>query len=419
MGKSFAEKVLGKASGGEVEKGDIVIVRPHFCMSHDNAAAVMKIFARIHVDRVWDPSRLVFILDHAVPAPTDKHALNHKQIREFVKEQGIPNFFDVTSAGGVCHQIMCEKGFALPGLINVGTDSHTCTHGALGAFATGIGRAEMAAVWATGSIWFRVPESVKIVVEGRFTAGVTVKDLILKIIGDIRADGANYRSVEFHGSAIGAMSVAERMTLCNMGVEMGAKNAICPPDAKVIEHVGKCARRDDWEPLWADLDADYAEELHYDLENIEPGVAKPHTVDNYSKVSAVAGTPVNQAFIGSCTNGRFEDLCAAARILKGKTVSVRTIVIPASWSIYRKAMHDGLLDIFLDSGCVIENPGCGPCIGNHEGALAPGEVCISTANRNFRGRMGNRDSFIYLASPLTVAASAVAGKITDPREACE
>lgn len=416
MGKTFAEKVLGKAAGQDVKAGQVVTVEPHFCMSHDNAAPISKIFKKIGVDKVWNPDHLVIILDHAVPAPTDKHAENHKIIREFVKEQGIKHFYDVNSKGGVCHQIMCQEGFALPGLVMVGSDSHTCTYGAYGAFSTGIGRSEMAATWATGKIWFRVPESMKITVKGSFKKGVSAKDLILKIIGDIKADGADYMSVEFHGPAISQMSLAERMTLCNMGIEMGAKNAVCPPDEKVLETIKDNAKTDKWEAIWADEDAVYAKELEYDLQDLEPGVAKPHTVDNYAPVSEVAGTPIHQAFLGSCTNARIEDLREAAAILKGKEVAVRTIVIPASWKVYRQAMEEGLLDIFLDAGCIINNPGCGPCMGNHEGILAPGEVCISTANRNFKGRMGNKESFIYLASPMTVAASAIKGAIADPRE---
>jgi len=416
MGKTFAEKVLGKAAGQDVKAGQVVTVEPHFCMSHDNAAPISKIFKKIGVDKVWNPDHLVIILDHAVPAPTDKHAENHKIIREFVKEQGIKHFYDANSKGGVCHQIMCQEGFALPGLVMVGSDSHTCTYGAYGAFSTGIGRSEMAATWATGKIWFRVPESMKITAKGSFKKGVSAKDLILKIIGDIKADGADYMSVEFHGPAISQMSLAERMTLCNMGIEMGAKNAVCPPDEKVLEAIKDNAKTDKWEAIWADEDAVYAKELEYDLQDLEPGVAKPHTVDNYAPVSEVAGTPIHQAFLGSCTNARIEDLREAASILKGKEVAVRTIVIPASWKVYRQAMEEGLLDIFLDAGCIINNPGCGPCMGNHEGILAPGEVCISTANRNFKGRMGNKESFIYLASPMTVAASAIKGAIADPRE---
>ncbi len=416
MGRTFAEKVLGKAAGQAVKAGDVVTVEPHFCMSHDNAAPIAKTFKKIGVANVWKPERLVFILDHAVPAPSDEHAVNHKEIREFVAAQKIPNFYDVTSKGGVCHQVMCEEGFALPGLIMIGSDSHTCTYGAFGAFSTGIGRSEMAAAWATGQIWFRVPESLKITCTGRFKPGVTAKDLILKIIGDIKADGADYMSVEFHGAGIEAMSLAERMTLCNMGIEMGAKNAVCPPDAKVLEAIKPIAKTKDWEALWADADAVYAKELTYDLGALEPCVAKPHTVDNYAAIGAVKGTKIHQAFLGSCTNARIEDLREAAKIMKGKQVAVRTIVIPASWRVYRQAAKEGLIDVMLDAGCIFTNPGCGPCMGNHGGILAPGEICISTANRNFKGRMGNKDSFIYLASPLTVAASALEGEIADPRE---
>jgi homoaconitate hydratase family protein len=416
MGRTFAEKVLGKAAGIPVRAGDVVTVEPHFCMSHDNAAAISKTFRKIGVPKVWKPDHIVFILDHAIPAPTDEHAQNHKDIREFVAEQGIPHFYDVSSRGGVCHQKMCEEGFALPGLIMIGSDSHTCTYGAYGAFSTGIGRSEMAAAWATGKIWFRVPETIRITVTGEFRKGVSAKDLILKIIGDIGADGADYMSVEFDGPAIRAMSLAERMTLCNMGIEMGAKNAVCPPDEKVLADIRDKAKTSEWEALWADEDAVYAKELSYDLSELVPGVAKPHTVDNYAPIDAVKGTKIHQAFLGSCTNARIEDLRLAAAILKGRQVAVRTVVIPASWIVFRQAMREGLIDVFLDAGCVITNPGCGPCMGNHEGILAPGEACISTANRNFKGRMGNKESFIYLASPMTVAASALVGEIADPRE---
>jgi homoaconitate hydratase family protein len=419
MGKTFAEKVLGKAAGKEVSAGEIVTVEPHFCMSHDNAAPISKIFNGIGVKKVWDSSRLVFILDHAVPAPTDKHALNHKVIREFVKDQNIGHFYDVMSNGGVCHQVMCEKGYALPGLVMVGSDSHTCTYGAFGAFSTGIGRTEMAATWATGKIWFRVPESVKINVRGSFCRGVSAKDLILRIMGDIGSDGADYMSVEFHGKAIEEMDLGSRMTLCNLGIEMGAKNAACPPDEKVLRFIRGRAKSDQWEAIWADEDANYIKHLEYNLEYIVPGVARPHAVDNYSPIEDVKDIPIDQAFLGTCTNGRFSDLEEAARILKNNRVAVRTIVIPASWEVYRQAMSEGILEVLLDSGCVVGNPGCGPCMGNHEGILAPGETCISTANRNFKGRMGNKDSFIYLASPATVAASAITGTISDPREVLE
>ncbi|MDR1472609.1 MAG: 3-isopropylmalate dehydratase large subunit [Synergistaceae bacterium] len=416
MGRTFAEYVLGRAAGHPVSANEVVTVEPDFCMSHDNTGPISRTFKRIGVKRVWDPNRLVVILDHGVPAPSSDHAINHKEAREFMRGQGAPHFYDVTSGGGVCHQKFCEEGFALPGQVVIGSDSHTCTYGAFGTFAAGIGRTEMAAAWATGAIWLKVPESFRIDVSGELRDGVSAKDFILKVMGDVRSDGADYMSVEFHGEGISAMSVAERMTLCNLGIEMGAKNAVCKPDRKVFDFIRGREKSSDWEALWADPDAEYARALSYDLSGITPGVARPHTVDNYAPVESARGVRIDQAFIGTCTNGRLEDLRDAARILKGRRAAVRTIVIPASWEVYRAAMRDGTLDVLIDAGCVVCNPGCGPCLGAHMGTLAPGETCISTANRNFKGRMGDKESFIYLASPLTVAASALRGEISDPRE---
>ncbi|MDR0764189.1 MAG: 3-isopropylmalate dehydratase large subunit [Synergistaceae bacterium] len=417
MGKTFAEKALGRAAGHPVSANEVVTVEPDFCVSHDNTGPISRTFKKIGVKRVWKPERLVVILDHGVPAPSSEHAVNHKEAREFMKEQSAPHFYDVSSESGVCHQKFPEDGFALPGQIVIGSDSHTCTYGAFGTFATGIGRTEMAAAWATGGIWLKVPESVKITATGALKPGVSAKDFILKVIGDVKSDGADYMSVEFHGDGIENMSVSERMTLCNMGIEMGAKNAVCEPDRKVLDFINGKEKSSDWEILWADPDAAYARELKYDLGGIVPGVAKPHTVDNYAPIGEVKGRKIDQVFIGTCTNGRLDDLRAAAAILKGRRVAVRTIVIPASWNIYRGAMRDGTLDTLLDAGCIVCNPGCGPCLGAHMGALAPGEVCVSAANRNFKGRMGDKESFIYLASPRTTAASALTGAITDPREA--
>jgi len=417
MAKTFAEKALGKAAGHPVSANEVVTVEPDFCMSHDNTGPISRTFKKIGVKKVWKPERLVVILDHGVPAPSDDHAVNHKEAREFMAEQGAAHFYDVNSSGGVCHQKFPEEGFALPGLVVIGSDSHTCTYGAFGTFATGIGRSEMAAAWATGQIWLKVPESMKINVEGKLPKGVSAKDFILKVMGDVRSDGADYMSVEFHGQGILDMSVAERMTLCNLGIEMGAKNAVCPPDEKVLAFIRGKEKANNWEALWADPGASYAKEYSYDLGGVVPGVAKPHTVDNYARIDEVTGTKIDQAFLGSCTNGRLEDLHAAADVLRGKKTAVRMIVIPASWNIYREAMKDGTLETLLEAGCIICNSGCGPCLGAHMGTLAPGEACISTANRNFKGRMGNKDSFIYLASPYTVAASALTGKISDPREA--
>lgn len=414
MGKTFAEKVLSKSSGRDVVAGDVVVVEPDFCMSHENAAAVLKTFEKIGVQNVFNRDKLVIIFDHTVPASTEVYANNQKVIRKFVEKQEIKHFYDMNNQGGICHQIMCQEGFSAPGLITVGTDSHTCTHGAMGAFSTGIGRSEMAAIWATGNIWFRVPETIKITVNGSFKPHVTAKDLILTIIGDIKADGADYMSVEFEGSGIENMSIAERMTLCNMGIEMGAKNAVCKPDEKVFAILKEKTKNPNWEVIWSDEDARYAKELVYNLEDIVPSVALPHTVDNYSTVREVLGTKIDQAFIGTCTNGRIEDLRAAASILKGKKVSIRTIINPASTYVYSQALEEGVIKDLLDSGCVISHPGCGPCVGVYGGVLAEDEVCISTANRNFKGRMGSRSSKIILASPETVAYSAIYGEIRNP-----
>jgi 3-isopropylmalate/(R)-2-methylmalate dehydratase large subunit len=416
MGKTFVEKVLSRAAGTDAKAGEVVVVQPDYCLSHENTASVAKTFARIGLKKVWDSSRIVVVLDHTVPASTADYADAHRIIREFVAEQGISHFYDLNSHGGICHQIMCEEGYAAPGLIIIGTDSHTCTSGAMGAFAAGIGRTEMAAVWATGRIWLKVPETIKITVEGQLGPGVTAKDLILKIIGDVKSDGADYMSVEFHGGCIENMSVAGRMTLCNMGVEMGAKNAVCRPDEKVRAMIKDRLPDGNWEEIWADGDAGYAAELYYRAEEIEPGVAVPHSVDNYARVSEVRGVKIDQAFIGTCTNGRIEDLRLAAALLKGRRVAVRTIVNPASYRVYRQALEEGILQILLDAGCTINPPGCGPCIGVAGGVLGDGEVCISTGNRNFLGRMGSSTGRIYLASPLTVACSALLGEIGDPRD---
>jgi homoaconitate hydratase family protein len=414
-GKTIAQKVLARAGGKEsVEVGEIVDARVDMAMSHDNAALVSKHFASIGVSKVWDKEKIVLLMDHRVPANDIKTAEGHKKIREFVGAQGLPNFFDIKE--GICHQVLPEHGYALPGQLIVGTDSHTTTYGALGAFSTGIGATEMAGVWATGSLWLMVPKSIKISVRGKFPNGVYPKDLILKIIGDVKADGADYASVEYYGSTIGSMSIGGRMTLCNMSMEMGAKAAICPPDKKTLKYLeGKA--KGSFEPVYADPGAKYEKKLKYDVTALEPQIACPHAVDNVKPISAVAGTPINQAIIGSCTNGRIEDLAAGAAILKGKTVhkNVRLIVAPASRTVYIEASKKGILATYVAAGGVVINPGCGPCLGAHEGIMAAGERCISSTNRNFKGRMGDPTSEVYLASPAAVAASALAGAIVDPR----
>jgi len=416
MGQTFAQKVLaGKAGLDHVEVGRIVEIEPDACLSHDNTAAIAKFFAEIGVERVKDPDRFVVVLDHTVPAAEEKYAQNHKEIREFVAANGIERFYDV--GVGICHQVLPEKGFALPGRLILGADSHTTTYGAFGAFSAGIGRSEMAVLFATSRIWLKTPASFKMVVHGRLADPVTAKDLILHIIGSIGADGALYKSVEYTGEAVEAMSLGSRMVLCNMAVEMGAKNGYCAPDDKVYGFLESRAETG-YTPVFPDDDAEYERVLEFDASSLEPQVASPHTVDNVSPIGDVAGTPIHQGLLGTCTNGRIEDLRLAAKILEGRKIAngVRLLVLPASQEILLDALREGLIDVFVKAGALLLNPGCGPCLGAHQGVLAPGEVCISTANRNFKGRMGSAEAETYLASPATVAASAVTGVITDPRE---
>ena len=414
MGQTFAEKILAlRSDKRQVYPGDIVEITPQVALSHDNTAAIVGIFQRMGGKKVFNPQMHAIFLDHAAPAPTTKHAENHRIIRDFVHEQAIPHFFDV--GRGICHQVLVEEGLALPGEIVLGSDSHTPHAGVMGAFGAGIGRSEMASIWAVGTLWLRVPESLKIIVTGKMPAWVTPKDLALKIIGDLGADGALYLSVEWHGNVIADMSLSERATLTNMAAEMGAKNSYIPPDDKTLDYLSSRARRD-FELLLPDPDAAYLHVLEIDAGGLEPMIACPHTVDNVKPLSEVAGTKVDQAFLGTCTNGRLEDLASAAEILRGRKLSpgTRMIVIPASSEILREALRKGYVEDFLNAGALVESPGCGPCMGNHLGVPAPGEVTISTANRNFQGRMGTKESEIYLASPAVTAASAVAGEIKHP-----
>jgi len=416
MGQTFAEKVLARKAGLEsVVPGQIVVVRPDRLLTHDNTAAISKKFRQIGVERMADPGISVIVLDHVVPAASETYATNHRVIREFVAEQGIEAFYDVGE--GICHQVLPEKGHAWPGGLIVGSDSHTTTHGAFGAFAAGIGRTEAAAVMATGQIWLRVPESLRVVINGRLPERVAPKDVILHIIGDLGADGANYCSVEFAGETVREMSVAGRMVLTNMAAEMGAKNGVVEPDEKTRAWLAGRVRQE-YEEVHADPDAAYRQVVEYDVSDLAPQVAKPHTVDNVVPVTEVAGTPINQALIGTCTNGRLEDLEAAAEILRGRHIApgVRLLVLPASREVLLAAIERGVVADLVAAGATLLNPGCGPCLGAHQGVMAPGEVTISTANRNFKGRMGSKEAFIYLASPATVAASALTGAITDPRE---
>ena len=414
MGQTFAEKVLTRHSGNrQVKPGDIVEISPQIALSHDNTAAIVGIFQQMGGEKVFNPQIHAIFLDHAAPAPTTKHAENHRIIRDFVRDQGIPHFFDV--GRGICHQVLVEEGLALPGEIVLGSDSHTPHAGVMGAFGAGIGRSEMASIWAVGTLWLRVPESLKVIATGIMPAWVTPKDLALKIVGDLGADGALYLSVEWHGNVITDMSLSERATLTNMAAEMGAKNSYIPPDDKTLAYLFRRARHD-FEFVFPDPDASYLQVLEIDAGSLEPMLACPHTVDNVKPLSEVAGTKVDQAFLGTCTNGRLDDLASAAEILRGRKLSpgTRMIVIPASSEILREALRKGYIEDFINAGALLESPGCGPCMGNHLGVPAPGEVTISTANRNFQGRMGTKESEIYLASPAVTAASAVAGMITHP-----
>ena len=419
---NLTESTMARAGGkSDVVPGDIINARVDMAMSHDNAGLVSKIFRTIGVPRVWDREKIVILLDHRVPPNSIKTAQGHKSVREFVKEFGIVNFYDMKE--GICHQVMPEKGHVWPGDLIVGTDSHTTSYGALGAFSTGIGATEMAAVWATGELWLKVPEVFKFEISGQLPRGVYSKDLILKIIGDMTADGATYKGCEYYGETIRDLPVSERIPITNMSMEMGAKSAIIPFDAQTDRYyremgfdVGKARTMAD--AVSPTGEQCYEKEFSYDAADLVPMVACPHAVDNVRPVDEVAGTKVHQALIGSCTNGRIADFEAAAYILKGKVVhpDVRLLIIPASRAVYLEAVEKGLIATFLNAKGIVLNRACGPCLGAHQGIMAEGERCVSTTNRNFRGRMGSTESEVYLASPATVAASAVAGEIVDPRE---
>jgi len=417
MGLNVAEKILARASGAKtVTPGQIIDAHVDLAMIHDlTGPLTVKSFGEMGGEKVWDQSRILVIFDHLVPADTVRTAGFHKTLRQFVKDQGIASFYDV-GRGGVCHQLSVEKGHARPGELIIGADSHTCTYGAVGAFATGVGATDMAAVLVTGRIWLKVPESLRLRLEGNLGRLVSAKDVILHLIGQLGADGAVYNAVVFSGPIMSRMSVDGRMTVCNMAVEMGAKAGIVEPDEVTLRYLeGRTSAP--LRPLVGDRDAQYAEEYMYDLSKLEPQVACPHSVENVKPISEVRDVDIDQALIGSCTNGRLEDLKAASHVMEGRKVKegVRALIIPASQEVYAAALREGLLETFVKAGALVCNPNCGPCLGGHMGLLSDGEVCISSTNRNFIGRMGSTKAFVYLASPATVAASAVAGRITDPR----
>ncbi len=403
MGQTFVEKIFG------APVGSIVFKQPDLVLSHDNTASIAKTFANMGGERVFDPRQLVTVLDHNAPPTTAKLANDYKFIREFALHQGVENFHD--AGEGICHQLMADH--ARPGMIIVGSDSHTCTSGAFNAFAAGIDRTETAGIWRRGETWFRVPETIKITLRGALKEPVAAKDVALWIMGMIGSDGANYMAIEYHGEGVQTLSLAERMTLANLASEMGAKNAVFPPDAVLAEFLAGEIKNG----VWADPDAHYAREIELNLDEIFPVVAVPHHVDNVKSIADVAGTPIQQGLIGTCTNGRLEDLRIAADILRGKKVApgFRLLIGPASRKVYLQAMRDGILETLVEAGANILSPSCGPCLGTGQGIPADGDNVLSTANRNFKGRMGNKEANLFLASPATVAASALTGVITDPR----
>lgn len=415
MGMTMAEKILARASGQkEVVPGQYVTAEIDLAMAHEGLAGVFVNLARTGWNRVWDPSRIVVTLDHYVPAPTERSAEIQKVVRAAVKQWGIQNFY--AERAGICHQVLPEKGHVLPGMLIVGTDSHTTTYGAFGAAGTGIGFTDMAYVFATGKLWFKVPETIRFCMKGSLAERVMSKDILLYVAGQFSSEVAQYKAVEFTGPLAEEMSLSSRMTMSNMAVEIGAKFGFFVPDRKVSDFLEGRARKP-FSLIAPDSDARYGAVYEIDGSSLEPQVAFPFSVDNVRPVSEAKDIRIQQAFIGSCTNGRLEDLHGAAGILKGKKVhpEVRLLVIPASWEIYRQAMKDGTLETFIDAGAVIANSSCGPCFGAHMGLLGADENCIASINRNFKGRMGSQKAQVFLASPATVAASAIEGVIADPR----
>jgi 3-isopropylmalate/(R)-2-methylmalate dehydratase large subunit len=426
MGMTVAEKILARAAGlAAVSAGDVVEPAVDLAMSHENAALVINQFLEIYQGTplppiIWNPDRVAVIFDHRVPAESPKTASNQKKVREFVANQLVRKFHDIRGdVGGICHQILPENGYVRPGAVVVGTDSHTTSHGALGAFAFGIGATEMASVWALGTVLnVEVPATIKVVVSGRFRKHVSAKDLILHLIGRLTAQGANFKVLEFHGDTIRRLPTSGRLVLCNMSVEAGATAGIVPADAETERYLRvEAGVTDTITPVLPDDDAAYDSVIKINVSKLEPQVACPHTVDNVQSVKQVSGRPINQVVIGSCTNGRLDDLAVAAKIMKGQKVAshTRMLIFPASARIFQQALKKGYVKTFMEAGAVVMNSGCGPCLGIHEGALGDGEVALSTTNRNFKGRMGNPKSEVYLCSPAVAAASAVAGVITDPR----
>jgi homoaconitate hydratase family protein len=416
MGQTSAEKIMSRIAGRTVSAGDFIEGCPDFTFSLDDGIGLVDRYFRLHgINKVRYPERIAVFFDHYAPADTPLHANIHGIGRVLCRRFGIDKLFEV--GDGISHQVSIESGLVRPGQFVTNTDSHTITLGAVGAAGCGIGVAEMAYLWAHGVLWFQVPTALRVVINGRLTAGVYAKDLALTIVQRLSARGAIYQSIEYSGSVFDSLSISERMTLCNLGVEMGGKFAIAPIDAVTRAHYARFSDQSVDDSTNADSDAHYAAHYQFDTAAVVPMVSSPHSVDNVAPVTDLLNTEIHQAFLGTCTNGRLDDLQAAAAVLKGKRIApgVRFIVTPASREVYKAAIDTGTLATLVDAGCVITTPGCGACAGIHQGVLAEGEACIASSSRNFLGRMGNKDARVFLGSPATVAASALTGRITDPR----
>jgi 3-isopropylmalate/(R)-2-methylmalate dehydratase large subunit len=410
------EKYLARAAGRDsVSTGEIVNAKVDLVEVNDLYLQVIKSFKEMGGEKVWDPDKVSFVFDHYSPTPTIKAADNHKKMREFCREQDIEHLFDINA--GVCHQVLPESGLIYPGMVLVATDSHTTTHGAFGAFGTGVGATDLATILLSGELWFKVPEIIRIEITGELKSNVMAKDVILHILGELKQDAAVYKAIEFTGAAVEEMPVAERMVLCNMSVEMGAKTTYIRPDQKTLDYLSPRVEKD-FTILETDDDFEYNEVHHFDVTDLDPVTAKPHSIDNVDNVSNVAGVKIDQVFIGTCTGGRVNDIRVASEILEGKEIAkdTRLVVIPASDEVYRTSMEKGYIQTLIASGATISAPGCGPCLGAHQGVLAAGETCVSTSSRNFPGRMGSTEAKIYSASPAMAALTALHGELTDPRE---